>query len=312
MTHSLLAAGGVLGVFGCGGDIGAGSGSPDGAVDVRTDAGVAADAAQEVCVAADLLIVLDRTGSMSQRPDGSMPPNTSQGVTETKWYGAVTALEIITAQFEERIRFGLALFPHDPDGQGGYDCSNLGTWLNHYLPPETDTPQCQAAEMSVSPALGTASAIGDAISIMDTGLCLYTPIGSGLSVARAELAAIAEPGRDQYATLVTDGHDNCDGVAGYTTDSLSSADGLAADGVVLHVIGFDGSGEGINVAHLNDLACAGMSAPDHASNCVDTGTGYRAVASPVPDRLFLLAEDGTGLVDTITQVVEVACCDCVD
>src|SRR5688572_20258299 len=79
------------------------------------------------CIAPDMLVLLDRTMSMSKRPDGSTPPNTVSGRMQTKWYLAVTALEQLTVQFTGTVRFGLALFPRDP---GGGKCVTLSQRLS--------------------------------------------------------------------------------------------------------------------------------------------------------------------------------------
>jgi hypothetical protein len=257
------------------------------------------------------MVILDRTGSMSQRPDGTMPPNTSTGASETKWATAVSVLQSLTNSRQDSLRFGLTLFPKDPNGAGGTDCSNLGTWLTEYLPPESNDPVCQPAELLVSPELMAANDIGDAIDRDNTGLCSYTPIGAGFETTRGELSAIREGGRDQYALLITDGADTCDFRDTYTTKSLAAADSLRDDGVKIFVVGFDGSGEGIDEEHLNQLACAGGTAPDFSQNCEMVGGHYRAVAQP-SQRLFLLADDAISLGQALEEVTADVCCGCVD
>lgn len=292
-------------------DIGSGVGVDGGAGTAPGDAAVPGDGAPGTCTSGDLLIVLDRSGSMSQRPDGTMPPNTAQGALQTKWHAAVSTIDAVSAQVGDKIRFGLALFPEDPDGAGGRDCSNLSTWLNEYLPPETNDLACQPAEVLVSPALNAGPDINAAIDTDQTGLCGWTPTGAGLTAARSELASVAEPDRPQAILLITDGADTCDGRAGYSTLSLPAADQLAQDGVSIYVVGFDGSGEGIDPAELNDLACAGHTAPDFDQNCQSAlGGGYRAVANPSPSRLFILAGDQAGLEDAVSQAAGDVCCDC--
>jgi hypothetical protein len=309
-TPSILLA---LGLGACGAHIGdsdraavdAGPSAPDGRE--RVDASPA-----ELCAASDLMIVLDRTGSMAQRPDGSMPPNSAAGVTQTKWYAAVNTIEDVVTSYQDTVRFGLALFPRDPDGEGGRDCSNLDTWLAQYLPPESNDLRCQPAEVAVATGEGNAAAIDAAIDVMGTGLCRTTPIGAGLFAAQGALAASAAADRSQFVLLITDGDDNCDDDAGYDTDSLPTADALAAAGIRTHVVGFDGSGAGIDARHLNDLACAGGTAPDPVRNCVAGAGGMRAVAAPSPARLFLLAEDQVALTSTLMRIADDIACDPVE
>jgi hypothetical protein len=301
----------AAGLAACGPSIGDG---PEGAVDAGpagADAAAQSDAGQVACMPADFFIVLDRTGSMAQRPDGTLPPNTAAGMDETKWHTAVDAIESVTAALDGTVRFGLGLFPRDQDGADGTDCSNLGTWLTQYLPPETNDASCQPAQLYVLPELGTAAAIDAAISTDGTGLCSTTPIGGGLAAARDALAQVADGQRQQAALLITDGDDNCDGRDGYLTDSLATADQLAADGAFLYVVGFDGSGAGIDEAQLNDLACAGHTAPNFTANCQATQAGFRASLAPSPSRLFLLADDAASLHDVLTQAASDVCCGCV-
>lgn len=288
---------------------------PDGApAEATPDAGPpAADASPvEACTPPQLMIVLDRSGSFARRPDGTLPPNSAAGKAQTRWHIAVNAVESVAAELETKVQFGLALFPNDPDGAGGYDCSNLDTWLEEYLPPESNDLSCQPGEVLVTPAYRNGDAIADAIDRDTTGLCSYTPIGAGLAAAQAELAGMVADDIDQYAVLITDGADTCDGDDGYDTDSLATADAMAAAGVKTFVVGFDGTGEDLDPVHLNDLACAGGTAIGFATNCVDAGGGFRAVDAPDPARLYVLATEGESLEGAIAGIGETICCDCVD
>lgn len=297
------------------GDPEAGSGGPDGApggaaVDAGGPAGDASTA--EACTPPQLMIVLDRSGSFARRPNGELPPNTASGKAETRWHIAVNAVEAVSTALETKVQFGLALFPSDPDGAGGHDCSNLDTWLEEYLPPESNDLACQPGELLVSPAGRNGDAIAEAIDRDTTGLCSYTPIGAGLAVAQAELATMVTDDIEQYAMLITDGADTCDGDDGYTTDSLATADAMTAAGIDTFVVGFSGTGTDLDPAHLNDLACAGGTAVGFATNCQDAGPGFRAVAAPDPALLYVLATEAESLEDAIAGIGETVCCDCVD
>src|SRR5262245_60567071 len=125
----------------CGASAGDPSGGPDGSVSTFADAAPSAPQADAAPAVIDcdkppqLMIVLDRSGSFARRPDGTLPANTADGKKQTRWNIAITAIDSTAAALENEIQFGLALFPYDPDGAGGRDCSNLGTWLAQYLPP---------------------------------------------------------------------------------------------------------------------------------------------------------------------------------
>jgi hypothetical protein len=256
--------------------------------------------------------VLDRSGSFARRPDGSLPPHSAAGAAETRWSIAVHTIHAMTAALDQTIRFGLTLFPLDPEGADGHDCSNLDTWLRQYLPPETRHPICQPAELLVSPTENSAELIAGAITVSGTGLCNWTPIGAGLAAAFDELTAIRDGQRDQFALLITDGRDNCDFRDGYTTTSLPTADQMKAAGIRTFVVGFDGSGEDLDPDHLNDLACAGGTAPDFARNCQLVNGGYRAVASPSPARLYHLATEAESLRSSLAGIGDQVGCRPVD
>lgn len=252
-----------------------------------------------------LMIVLDRSGSFARRPDGSFAPNTAEGKAETRWHIMIEAMRGVTTALQEDVQFGLTLFPYDPDGSNGTDCSNLDTWLTEYLPPETNDPSCQPGEVKVSPSVMNSGAMQSALDRDNTGLCNWTPIGSGLAAAHADLSAIKTPEYRQAAVLITDGADNCDGEVGYNTNSLAEADAMAAAGIRVFVLGFSGSGQDLEPGHLNNLACAGGTAPDFDVNCEQVGQGYRAVDGAT--RLYHLADETDSLTEALQDISEEAC-----
>jgi hypothetical protein len=290
---------------------GDGSGTPDalgGAGDATvvdappvTDAPPLSDA--ESCEPPDMLLVLDRTMSMHRRPDGSVPPDTAAGHMQSKWYIAITAIEQLTADLEGTIRFGLELFPRDP----GQDlCVTLSQRINDVTAMNV---QCEAGEVLVSPDTGTVPAIAAALDPETTRLCRSTPIGAGLETARSELESLTDPVRDQFAILITDGQGTCN----MDALALSEAQALAAAGIKLYVIGFDGSGgSGVDNAHLNDLACAGQTAPLFPTPCTDDGAGNYTATSPGGAPLYFLADDAAALGQALAEVAGEVCCNCVD
>ena len=290
-------------VAGCGGNsraIDGGNGDGGAVVDAGPviDAGPRVDAGN--CQAPDMLIVLDRTMSMHRRPDGTVPLDTPAGHMESKWYLAITALEAVTANLDTTIRFGLEMFPRDPG-------NNVCVTLSQRIQQMTATnPTCEAGAIDVSPDLDTAVAIDTAMDPETTRLCTSTPIGAGLGTAITELAAIADPIRDQYAVLLTDGQDTCNEAL-----SLSNAQALGADGVGLYVIGFDGSGTGVDHGHLNDLACAGRTAPDPTTNCMSDGMGGFIATDRTGPTLYLLADSAAVLTTQLEDVAGTVCCNCI-
>lgn len=263
---------------------------PDG--HIWWDGGVGSDGGNP-CEPPDMLIVLDRTMSMHRQPNGDPAPQGSHEL--SKWVLAIDAIEAVTATYDQRLRFGLELFPVDrADGScvtlteriGGTTASNV---------------QCEEGEILVSPGVGTAGAIDTAMDPETTLLCRSTPIGAGLDTALVHLSGIVDPIRDQFALLVTDGQDTCT-----TPDPVERVQALAAAGVSTFVVGFDASGTGVDPATLNNMACAGLTAPDHAQSCVDQGGGAYVAVDPTGASLFLSASDGVELaaqLDTVASAV---------
>ncbi len=307
VKHLAVALGLSLCVAACGstssGDDDAGAGS-DGGADARVspvvDSGPITDAGN--CQPPDMLFVLDRTMSMHRRPDGSQPdPGNMASWMESKWFIAITTIEAVVASLDTTVRFGLSLFPID---RGGV-CVTLEERINGTTATNL---QCEGGEQLVPPALNSGVDVANALDPFTTELCRSTPIGAGLGTALTDLAAIADPIREQFVTLITDGQDTCD-----ESLSLANTQALAAAGVNVYVIGFDASGTGVDGPHLNDLACAGKTAPDFMTNCTDDGSGnFIAIDSMNGPTLYFDAGDATQLQNTLTEIAGEVCCDCIE
>jgi hypothetical protein len=254
------------------------------------------DADVVACDAPDVLVVLDRTQSMYRRPDGS-PPATHA---ESRWYIAVNAIEAVSAQFQATIRFGLELFPRDPL------TDTCVTLAERIAGTEATNPICEAGEVLVQPAISTATAIDGVIDPETTSLCYSTPIGAALGTARDALAAIKQPMREQYVMFVSDGADSCDDALALTNTQL-----LAADGVKTFVIAFDSSGDEIDRGLLNDMACAGRTAPAFPAGCAVDGAGNYVATDRLGATQFLDAGDAAGLAQAFTDIAGKVCCGCV-
>ncbi len=253
------------------------------------------------CVPPDLLIVLDRTMSMHRRPDGTRPPDTTAGHQSSKWYIAINAIKTLTGKLDSTIRFGLELFPKDP---GNNQCVTLSQRINNIT---ATNPNCQKGEVLVQPALNNGPAIAAAIDPETTRLCTSTPIGKGIQTAATALAAIQTAGRDQYAVLITDGQDTCDNAL-----VLSATQDLAKQGVKMYAIGFDASsGAGVDKKQLNNLACAGHTAPNFPAPCTADAQGNYTATDPTGPDLFLAAGDGAALDSALSTLAGNVCCGCI-
>lgn len=279
--HARLAWATVVLLLGCGS---APQGTDDGGPAPGEDA--AADAPMQFgdgslpesdggsCNPPDMLVVLDRSDSMSKPPGGA-------DAGASKWSLAVSAIEDISAApIDTTLRFGLELLPDQAGTKG-------------------DAGSCASGLLAIDPGLGNGAAI--ATTLGSTQLLNSTPIGGALAVAQTTLAGEHVDGRGQNVLLVTDGKETCDG-----NPALPIVQSLAAAGVHTYVVGFGGA---VDAAGLNDLACAGETAQNFPGPCKQTQTGW--VAS-VPDtkHVFYDATSGDDLKNALDAITNGTCCGC--
>ena len=205
-----------------------------------TDPGFTCDEGQGVCVpggpcgaaeitvdpvAPNLLLVMDRSCSMQDPVDGT-----------PKWQIAVTAVNKLTTDYVDQIRYGLTLFP------------------------DIATPQCQQDAIPIPVAPGNEPAIQALLTASlvqndpyyPNGPCV-TNIDTAMQQATTE-PAFADTDRTSYALLLTDGKQaNCSAAGGDagTTTIITT---LASQGVPTFVVGFGGA---VDPAQLNIFADAG-------------------------------------------------------
>lgn len=295
---------------GSGGSSGAGSGGSSGASGSGSG-GSFGDGGGEggSCTAPDMLIVLDHTDSMSAEPNGGKPANTMAGHMLTKWYLATQAVKAVVAPpLDQKVAYGLEPFPLDPqvitDAGGTGKCETLTSLLGGTASTNT---QCQAGEVLVSPATGTGMTISNILDPETMRLCVSTPIALALGTAQTQLASIAKSGVAQYVLLVTDGGETCSG------DVVGITQQLAASGIKTFVVGFgsaDAGSGGVNKKLLDNVACAGETAPAFPGPCTKgDGGGYTATSTSGPP-LFYLAEDGATLQAALQAITSSICCGC--
>lgn len=132
--------------------------------------------------AAEVLLVLDRSGSMAQGLDGSR--------TASKWRLLRDALATSLPRFQDQINFGALFYPEDG--------------------AESRTAACAFANVptaDVAPAMSTAARV---ISILDaTEPGGSTPTAAALLRAYTWFVRHPNPLRAQYIVLATDGAPNC-------------------------------------------------------------------------------------------------------
>jgi hypothetical protein len=225
------------------------------------------------CEAPDMLVILDRSESMSSYV----------GTQGTRISLAISAIEKITAApTDAALRFGFQTLP----AIGGAECST---------------------QLVVPIGSGNGAGITSALGTMNPQLDFGTPIGGALTSALATLSKNKDPERKQYVLLVTDGGECC---SCNTNDyDVGIAQKLYAAGVETYVVGFGGDDDPVL---LNDLACAGHTATNFATSCACTNGACKAStsvnASTTP--LYFKASDGTGLKQALASIANETCCGC--
>jgi hypothetical protein len=263
----------------------------------------------EVCNAPQMMILLDRTGTMHRDLTGATPADTPAGHATAKLTLAIQAIEGLLANtgIDQSLRFGLAMFPRDP---GGGQCLTLSQRLSGSS--TFSNPSCEVGEVPIAPAFGTGSAISSYLDPETTTLCNTTPTGSGLLTARDALTAAAVPDVSQYIMLVTDGADFYDSCP--TPDPLDVLRQLDAQGIKTFIVGFgaqETTPQGVNPPLLNRMACAGHTAKSFDTACMPLATGGYDAVDPNGPRIYYDAADGPALSAALADVARTVCCGCV-
>lgn len=162
-------------------------------------------------VEANFLITLDKSGSMNDQLGGV-----------SKWNIAVGAMKALTTKYQDKIRFGLQLFP------GTVNCS------------------VPAASVGVGPT--TATPIGAALDA--SAPQGNTPIAAAVTAAGAN-PGLNDPNRGNYVMLVTDGMETCNG------RPVDAVKALFTKNIKTYVVGFGG---GVDANQLANMAVSGGTA----------------------------------------------------
>ena len=169
----------------------------------------------------------------------------------------------------------------------------------------SSNPACEGGELVVSPVTGAAASFDLALVPETTLLCKTTPIERAVQTASGALEVLAEPDRAQFAMVVTDGRETCDG------DAAAAIQLLASSGVLVYTVAFGDFAAPKEHRALNHMACAGRTALDFPEPCVDDGAGSWVAANPGGPALYLAAEDGPALAASMVSIAE-SVTDCVE
>lgn len=222
-------------------------------------------------IAPNVLIVLDRSCSMRTAVNGT-----------PKWTSAVTAINQLTTNFDDEVRWGLTLFPDT----AGDSCAQA------------------AIPIPVAPGNGpmiqsllTASLATTDVNYPD-GPCV-TNIDTAMQQAATE-PAFADPTRPSFAMLVTDGAQaGCNAAGGDNGTEMILAD-LHMRGVPTFVVGFGGA---TDAAQMDMFAQAGGTAlptsPQYyqADNATELEAAFATIADLVIGCDFVLTDPPTDLAE---------------
>ncbi len=243
------AGAGASGGMGNGGTNAGGGGSGSGNTGLASNGDTACEtrAVKADKVIPDMLIVLDKSGSMvwpgctaAGNPAGAGCKN---GVSTTtpyqmpfdRWAPSVAALKTTTAALDSRVRFGLMIFPSDP-----IPATLIPFMLEQSCQPGMvfETPALHMGP-EIAMALDSETADGDSTPIPGTLKAAHQALGTGL-------VGPDETPKPKYVLLVTDGAPNCtvDAQPAFSADqanmdSYAEVDALTQDGIRTYVIGYD-------------------------------------------------------------------------
>lgn len=226
----------------------AGTGSPDvippndGPVfvsEVQTDVFCDAITATPTPLPPDILILLDRSGSMANdiTDHGCGTRGNSDCGATSKWTQMTAAINQAVMSSQTNVRWGLKFF-----GNGTANSCNV-----------TDG----AAGTAVAPALNSATAIATAIA--GTGPATGTPTTTAELSAAGYLQSLTDPD-PKFILLATDGKPTCNGGSNTADDSpaaIAAVASVAGMGLNTFVVGIATTGMGTADATLNSMADMG-------------------------------------------------------
>lgn len=243
---------------------------------------------------ADLLLVLDRSGSMQDDNAGDTPTAASP----SKWSQVVPAVTAALTETNADVAWGLKFFPED-----GSACTTVT------VTPRIDVQIAPMNAAAVSTAVTATTPDGDG-----------TPTGSAVSTAVTYLQSLSD-NRSKYILLATDGEPSCQNPIGSGSNTTQAhADAVTAvtaafnAGIKTFVIGV-ATTKTNDAATLNQMAIAGGEAQANPNplatkfylatsqtelvNAIKTITGQISSCTfplspppPVPDKIAVHVADG--------------------
>jgi von Willebrand factor type A domain-containing protein len=189
---------------------------------------------------AQILILLDRSGSMKEKPSGSDASD------ETKWSLVVPAVNQVVSATDASVSWGLKVFP---EGEGK-ECIAASVTSDIPVPIAAANASAVTTEVSATTPEGNG-----------------TPTGDAINAAVTYLKSLSDP-NPKFILLATDGEPSCAGSAEGGTNARTYAVQAVADaasaGIKTVVVGVATTKDNATKA-LNDMAEAGRMARTGAS-----------------------------------------------
>jgi hypothetical protein len=221
----------------------------------------------------DMMLVLDRSGSMARGVD--------------RWTPSVSAIGTLTSKYEDSVRFGLMVFPAD-DG-------------------------CGTGELLVPINLNSAGAIANALARETPEGGTPTSATLERAYEELEIGVVGpdETPVVKFVLLVTDGQPTCPS-AGGTVDApegvsqaehelrlqedhertLDAIEALADEGVRTYVVGYDAALDPLLVAALSEFAAVGGTGDYHpVQNEAELDAEFAKISGEVVSCTFALDEE---------------------
>jgi hypothetical protein len=191
----------------------------------------------------NMLILFDRSCSMRRRFDDPTVLASGPADPGSRWFLARKAVDHLTKSYQNRIRFGLMLFPSPRGGCGDLPKVDISPGLMQHdqILVSLDQEEVPPFKLCTQPGSPPGEQPHE------------TPTAEALQSA-SQLPALKDLQRERYLLLITDGHATCNTSASSLTQLSTD---LLASGVKTMVVGFGDAGSVTGLQMLDAIALAG-------------------------------------------------------